>query len=1064
MRRLAVLAICLFLIILNTLIVLADDEDCDVWEQTFDFSTGSHGWQIGTTAYGDAMGTYSAGGFAGIPYRSTAVSYSKGVEISYTLPQGSTITSITMVFDRTSGTTLSNAWWAFFHGPARTVIASQSGSGSSGENLERSWTGNRVFLTGEEVIVSLRSCNYTSACSNGDVLLKSVTITGTGTNPFTGEPPICITPVASFLTTPDSGTVPLVVMFTNQSQHATSYHWDFGDGNTSTGTNVVHHYTVPGMYIVTLTASNTGASDTATRTISVLPDASYVAAVSYKPLRSGDEDPEWGIFDFERNCELDASYVVGAIDVPCEVGDYDPFVNAFATGQSKDVHAVGTGTVVSVVGPGAVACDSIINGLGNVNYDCHVIVPNGVLNANGQDGWHVYRVDANAMYRVTVTYANEVTLDYFVSSPNVSVGDQVTAGCIIGKTLSLYPLFGVDLNYFISYLILGNLGGTDGAITSASSVNKSWTGLRAVFPEPSERLYPKLVLQPDKLTPCNQDPAYAECAGDPQLLNPTEWTTSGGVIWNPGAKPILPPFAQLGDTFYLSDNTTYSLTVQARTTGPGTGSLVLQLGNTQQTFPVTDQLAPLQIPAGNHVADSGFFRTASAYNNGPVGIELYSFCLAEGTVYSQPGSCYFLNPSFDDNLTHWSYNSGVSSWVTTGQVLMNDGGTIAQSPPSPLYPNGASEWEYYVTLKAAVIGDGWESASSSTVGFSWEFPSGGATGDFLSPASTTTYAFSSFKVNVPNNLNTFAGNEILFQANLPIASVTQGAFTLTANLDLNDDFEGAVLLRELCVHDPLAHWPDDGIGGGIDPPFTPTCTRVSPPTTNDVGAWTFFHWSSLDRFFQCDLMVTLNQIASTTNTTLHYVRWQGLYQQSVMQSYIDWIPSNVIPWLNGHFRNMSVGSVTVINQDSGGCHDIFCLAESFFSGTFGLLGPIVDLVVGLITQGANLLFGVITALVTIFIALVGQVWTLFSSLGAWLGALVNAWNSAVPVVPDFLPSCAVDYTSSAFCLAIFAMENTIFSGPGALLVPLIIGFGSIMLLLWAVGALRDVIASIGKNV
>lgn len=59
---------------------------------------------------------------------------------------------------------------------------------------------------------------------------------------------------------PQSGFTPLIagptVSFTNASQFATTYLWDFGDDSTSTETNPVHTYALPGVYTVTLTADN----------------------------------------------------------------------------------------------------------------------------------------------------------------------------------------------------------------------------------------------------------------------------------------------------------------------------------------------------------------------------------------------------------------------------------------------------------------------------------------------------------------------------------------------------------------------------------------------------------------------------------------------------------------------------------------------------------------------------------------------------------------------------------------------------------------------------------------
>jgi len=52
----------------------------------------------------------------------------------------------------------------------------------------------------------------------------------------------------------NSCAAPLTVQFTNNSQNATSYLWDFGDGNTSTEQNPSHDYAALGVYDITLTA------------------------------------------------------------------------------------------------------------------------------------------------------------------------------------------------------------------------------------------------------------------------------------------------------------------------------------------------------------------------------------------------------------------------------------------------------------------------------------------------------------------------------------------------------------------------------------------------------------------------------------------------------------------------------------------------------------------------------------------------------------------------------------------------------------------------------------------
>lgn len=54
----------------------------------------------------------------------------------------------------------------------------------------------------------------------------------------------------------DSMCIPAVIQFANNSTGATSYFWDFGDGNTSTAFAPSHTYTTPGVYTVQLKAFN----------------------------------------------------------------------------------------------------------------------------------------------------------------------------------------------------------------------------------------------------------------------------------------------------------------------------------------------------------------------------------------------------------------------------------------------------------------------------------------------------------------------------------------------------------------------------------------------------------------------------------------------------------------------------------------------------------------------------------------------------------------------------------------------------------------------------------------
>jgi PKD repeat protein len=98
------------------------------------------------------------------------------------------------------------------------------------------------------------------------------------------------TPVADFTAGPtNSGPAPLIVTFTNFSNDADSYLWDFGDTGTSTEENPVHVYVQVGKFTVTLTAFGPGGTNslTATNLITVVLVEPPVADFAVSPTNSG---------------------------------------------------------------------------------------------------------------------------------------------------------------------------------------------------------------------------------------------------------------------------------------------------------------------------------------------------------------------------------------------------------------------------------------------------------------------------------------------------------------------------------------------------------------------------------------------------------------------------------------------------------------------------------------------------------------------------------------------------------------------------------------------------------
>ncbi|MBC7884813.1 MAG: PKD domain-containing protein [Saprospiraceae bacterium] len=107
-----------------------------------------------------------------------------------------------------------------------------------------------------------------------NVTLKVTNNIGTDTELKNNYISVSPVPVASFNYTASGPTV----NFTNSSQFANNYIWNFGDGTTSTAINPVHTFTSNGTFNVTLNAGNSCGSVTYLQaiTVAVAPVASFI--------------------------------------------------------------------------------------------------------------------------------------------------------------------------------------------------------------------------------------------------------------------------------------------------------------------------------------------------------------------------------------------------------------------------------------------------------------------------------------------------------------------------------------------------------------------------------------------------------------------------------------------------------------------------------------------------------------------------------------------------------------------------------------------------------------------
>jgi PKD repeat protein len=117
----------------------------------------------------------------------------------------------------------------------------------------------------------------------------------------------------------------LLVNFTNASLNADTYSWDFGDGESSTETSPSHTYAADGTYDVTLTATNSGGSNSVTKqleltsvlTLADLNDTWKVApeagALAVGPTQG--DGSWWSLSEADvttRACFIDDKYTLNA--------------------------------------------------------------------------------------------------------------------------------------------------------------------------------------------------------------------------------------------------------------------------------------------------------------------------------------------------------------------------------------------------------------------------------------------------------------------------------------------------------------------------------------------------------------------------------------------------------------------------------------------------------------------------------------------------------------------------------------------------------------------------------
>jgi PKD repeat protein len=205
------------------------------------------------------------------------------------------------------------------------------------------------------------------------------------------------------------------VDFDNQSQFGDSYHWDFGDGESSTLTNPIHVYDEDGVYTVTLTTTNECGSDTYTVEIEIIttPFADFASsdpsdnADSYSWSFPGGSPPSSSLFEPTVLYEIPGTYNV-SLTVYNEAGEdtYTAFnyITVFAVPEA-DFTYVANGLSVSFNSSSS-SGDSFLWNFG----DGHI--------SSQENPVHVY--SSGGTYTVTLTVTSDCGSDVISLIVNVT--------------------------------------------------------------------------------------------------------------------------------------------------------------------------------------------------------------------------------------------------------------------------------------------------------------------------------------------------------------------------------------------------------------------------------------------------------------------------------------------------------------------------------------------------------------------------------------------------------------------------------------------------------------------
>lgn len=719
------------------------------------------------------------------------------------------------------------------------------------------------------------------------------------------------------------------------------------------------------------------------------------------------------------------------------------------------VHAVLGGTVLEVRPLLEYECYDIGLWISNYPYNpngCLLEIPNWATTST--KNMFIESI-STPIYVVRVKHDDDSEMRYLIVNPRVTAGLNIRDSCVIGQTIpmrtysSLTTIFGMFLETYQDALpdasynavrslftdIVDTTAGFSGGALVMGYVDTAEEAPEDIAPPPG---YGQIILEgySSPANACDTSANFADCVSiNPQFFNegeywlnvnplkPALWTNPG-VILEPGGKITLPNLP-------LDPGTPFGASAQIErlvTNMLGSGRIKVTVGQSAYTESVSGTITTVRLESQTHTANNGVLYDISIENVGEDDLKVHYFCLTEGES-EVVKNCLFDNYSFDMGLSGWDTSGGEVNAAVPGSILLENGENISQT--IPLAPNADSTPHTYdIEIEAKI-----PLSTGGQIYFSWD--------GIAASSAITVIPFIGFNDTATHTRQ------------ITVSATDIQPFIITAYLPnlTGPPVEGTITIYRVCIVGP---YPQQG-GGGIDIGQPEGCGAVAFPSGGDVQAVLQWHWFQIDRFNRCEFMPKLNELYKSLVKGFNDLNAQFKFWRQVIYSFSAWMDNSLFPWLAGYMSNITPG--TIIVEGGGSCNDLFCFLTSLIDQ---VVGPIVDLIVGLISQAADLLFSVIGGMLALLISFLTQVFALLQTVLQIFFGLIGQFASAPPKPLPGMPNCVTSPTEG-ICVLWWVADNTLFSGPGAAIIPLIVAVLYIEIVLWLIGEVKAVIVKAGTS-